>query len=147
LLTAHKALSAAFYLLHTVVGHGAVNKFGICFQLRNKHIRSRMMLFALGNDTMNAPRYWQQRNVRPAILATARWFCQPNYRHCSAVDNGAMNFLPSLAIVCKKKFKKQGGALNCKGLSQDGGRINFSENLRASLFYDDLPNEPTFSRI
>jgi hypothetical protein len=31
---AHTALSAAFYLLHTVVGNGAMNKFGSCCQWR-----------------------------------------------------------------------------------------------------------------
>jgi hypothetical protein len=35
---------------------------------------------------------------------------------------------------------------NFKGLSQDWGRIDFSENLRASLFNDDLSNEPNFSQ-
>jgi hypothetical protein len=43
--------------------------------------------------------------------------------------------------------KKQGGVLNFKGLLQDGGRTDFSEKLRASLFNDDLKNEPTFSQI
>jgi hypothetical protein len=32
-------------------------------------------------------------------------------------------------------------------LSQDGGRTNFSENLRASLFNDHLSNEPSFNQI
>ncbi len=32
-------------------------------------------------------------------------------------------------------------------LSQDGGWTDFSENLRASLFNDDLSNEPNFSLI
>ncbi len=36
---------------------------------------------------------------------------------------------------------------NFKGLSQDGGGADFSENLLASLFNDDLLNEPNFSRI
>ncbi len=34
-----------------------------------------------------------------------------------------------------------------KGLSQDGGRADFSKNLRASLFYKYLSNEPNFGRI
>jgi hypothetical protein len=33
-----------------------------------------------------------------------------------------------------------------RGLSQNRGRTDFSENLQASLFNDDLSNEPTFSR-
>jgi hypothetical protein len=36
------------------------------------------------------------------------------------------------------KTKKQGGALNFKGLSQDGGRVKLAENLRASPFNEDL---------
>jgi hypothetical protein len=41
-------------------------------------------------------------------------------------------------------MKKQGGALNFKRFSQHGRRTDFSENLCASLFNDDLSNEPTF---
>ncbi len=33
-----------------------------------------------------------------------------------------------------------------KGLSQDGRQTDFSVNLRASLFNDDLLNKPTFPR-
>jgi hypothetical protein len=33
---------------------------------------------------------------------------------------------------------------NFKWPSKDGERAEFSKNLRASLFNDDLPNEPTF---
>jgi hypothetical protein len=38
-------------------------------------------------------------------------------------------------------------ALNLKRLSQDEGRTDFSKILRASLFNDDLSNEPNFSQI
>jgi hypothetical protein len=40
--TAHTALSAAFYLLHTVVVNGAMNlnKFGNCFQWRREILQS-----------------------------------------------------------------------------------------------------------
>jgi hypothetical protein len=38
-------------------------------------------------------------------------------------------------------LSKQEGALNFIGLSQDEGRTDFSENLRFSLFIDDLWNE------
>ncbi len=34
-----------------------------------------------------------------------------------------------------------------KGFSQDGGRADFSKNLRASLFNKYQSNEPNFSRI
>jgi hypothetical protein len=41
----------------------------------------------------------------------------------------------------------KGGALNFKGLSQDGGRTYFYENLCTSLSNNNLSNEPTFSQI
>ncbi len=76
LLTAHTALSAAFFSLHTANGKGARNKFGICFQLRNEQLKPRMTIWTLrniGNDAMNAPRYWQRCNECSAMLATAQW--------------------------------------------------------------------------
>jgi hypothetical protein len=38
-----------------------------------------------------------------------------------------------LSIVSIKPIKRQGGALNFKGLPQDGGWADFKKNLRASL--------------
>jgi hypothetical protein len=66
----HTELSAAFYLLHTAVGSGAMNKLGICYQQRNGHFKPKNMLFSAGNSAMNAPRYWQRRNERSMMLAT-----------------------------------------------------------------------------
>ncbi len=43
-----------------------------------------------------------------------------------------------------EKFSRLG---TFKGLSQDGGRVDFSKNLSCSLFNDDLLNEPNFGRI
>jgi hypothetical protein len=60
MLTAHTALSAAFFSLHTAVGKGARNKFGICFQWRNEQLKPRMTIWTLrdiGNDAMNAQRW------------------------------------------------------------------------------------------
>ncbi len=59
---AHTALPAAFYSLHTAVGYGALIKIKICFQWRNEHFKPSMLLFPVGNDAMNALRYWQRRN-------------------------------------------------------------------------------------
>jgi hypothetical protein len=42
---AYTDLSAAFYLLHTPVGNGAKNKFGICVPKRNEHFKPTMLLF------------------------------------------------------------------------------------------------------
>jgi hypothetical protein len=36
---------------------------------------------------------------------------------------------------------------NFKELSQDGGRVDLAKKLCASLFYDDLSNEPNFGEI
>jgi hypothetical protein len=51
----HTALSAAFFSLHTAVGNGAMNKFGICFQWRNEHFEPRMLIFSVGIGAMSAP--------------------------------------------------------------------------------------------
>ncbi len=66
------ALTAAFYLLHTAVGNGAINKCGTCFQWRNEHFKPRMLLVSvgngaiktpdIGNGAMNALQCWQLRN-------------------------------------------------------------------------------------
>jgi hypothetical protein len=42
----HTALSAAFYSQHTVVGNGAMNKFGICSQ-KCREVFTIRMLFSL----------------------------------------------------------------------------------------------------
>jgi hypothetical protein len=60
--TMHTDLSAAFYILHTAVGNGAMNKFGISMQQRNEHFKPGMLLFL----------YRQRRYELSAILATAQ---------------------------------------------------------------------------
>jgi hypothetical protein len=50
-------------------------------------------------------------------------------------------------MVSKLAIKKQEDALTFKGLSEDGWQAKFAENLRATLFNEDLPNETTFSLI
>jgi hypothetical protein len=50
-------------------------------------------------------------------------------------------------VVSEHLIKKQGGNLNFNGLSQDGGRADFTKNLLTSLFLKYLSNEPNFSRI
>jgi hypothetical protein len=49
-------------ILKTVVGKCAMSIFGSCCQWRNEHFKPEMLLFSWGNDTVNAPRYWQQRH-------------------------------------------------------------------------------------
>ncbi len=78
--TAHTA-SAAFYSLHTSVGNGAMNKFGICFQWRHEHFKPRMLLFSVGNDAMNALQ----------ILATAQRVSRRHWLGCNIVCSGFTN--------------------------------------------------------
>ncbi len=55
-------LSKVFFLLHTAVGNGAMNKFEICLQRHKEHFKPRMLLFSVGKCAMSVPQYWQQRN-------------------------------------------------------------------------------------
>ncbi len=61
-------LSTAFYLLHTAIGNGAMNKFGNCSQWRSELLILRMLLFSVCNGAMYAPRYWQRCNERSTLL-------------------------------------------------------------------------------
>ncbi len=58
-----------------------------------------------------------------------------------------MSFIAAMPIGFQIANQKKGVALSFKGLLQGGGRTDLSENLRASLFNDDLSIEPTFSQI
>ncbi len=35
--------------------------------------KPNMLFFSVGNGAMNAPQYWQWRNERSPMLASARW--------------------------------------------------------------------------
>jgi hypothetical protein len=56
-----------------------------------------------------------------------------------------MIFMAAMPIGFQIANQKKGGALNFTGLSQDGGRTDLSEYLRASLFNDNLSIEPILS--
>ncbi len=56
-------------------------------------------------------------------------------------------FIAAIPTGLQISNKEQGGALNFKGLSQDGERLNLTENLRASPFNKELLNETTFTLI
>jgi hypothetical protein len=58
-----------------------------------------------------------------------------------------MNLIPLLGLHFQISNSRTRWHCNFKGLLQDGGRTDFSENLCTSLFHDDLSNEPTFSQI
>jgi hypothetical protein len=53
--------------------------------------------------------------------------------------------LSKLLFNCKLKNKE--AHLYFKGLSDDGGREDFSKSLRDTSFKKDLSNEPNFLRI
>jgi hypothetical protein len=61
------ALSAAFYLLHTAVGNGAMNKYGICRQWRKEVFTIGILVFSIGNGAMDARQYWGWHNERFAM--------------------------------------------------------------------------------
>jgi hypothetical protein len=63
------------------------------------------------------------------------------------LSHGAMFSSLPFRLVYKFPIKKQGGARNFKGPSQEGGRVKLAENLRASPLNNELSNETTFSLI
>ncbi len=71
---------------------------------------------------------------------------QPLYKN-QRRSRGGMRLTTQLAIRCLIANYCTRWCCNFKGLSQDGGRAEFSKNLRASLFNDDLWNEPYLGRI
>ena len=60
-------------------------------------------------------------------------------KHCSAIDNGAMNFTPELAICYQIANQKKDGTLNFKRISQDGDSF-FGKPPNHTV--DELRNEP-----
>jgi hypothetical protein len=64
-----------------------------------------MLLFSEGNGTMNAPRYWQQRNEllhnneNGPMNSSAKYVCQDLMKvHMSRLSLRVMNFTPALGI-------------------------------------------------
>jgi hypothetical protein len=58
-----------------------------------------------------------------------------------------MNLIPLLGFHFQIANSRTRWHCNFKGLSQDRGLTDFSEQLCTSLFQGDLSNEPTFSQI
>jgi hypothetical protein len=90
-----------------------------------------MLLFSVGNDAMNTPRFWQLRNERSALLETAQQG-QYNYMPHFPIPYGAMSFIPALVqyFVSELPAAVRGGAQSLKGCHRKG-----------------LSNEPNFGRI
>ncbi len=132
--TAHTDPSATYYLLHAVIGNGAMNKFGSCSPWRRKSFTITMLFFSVGNGAMNASRYWQLRDDACIGVETCANIPRFSYPYC------ALNFMAnSLAntgriLIANCTIRR----LIFKRLSQDEGQTDFSKNLRASPFNDDL---------
>jgi hypothetical protein len=118
-------LSAAFYLLPTAVGNGAMNKFGNCGHWRSELLKPRMLLFSIGYESS-------------AILAMAQWMLRAvwilinnAFRSVAAstVTHRRDEIMLTLAIWSRiaKSCTRWRGIL--KVLSQDWGRADFSKNL------------------
>ncbi len=95
---------------------------------------------------MNAP--WCVRNCAVRIDACSDVGTSANYTTCFSYAYQAMNVMPGLGIgiIIANSCRRWRGIF--KRLSQDGGRTDFSENLRALLFNDDdQSNEPILRQI
>ncbi len=96
----------------------------------------------IGNFAMNTPRCRQLPDETSSnTLATL----QP--LKSAACTYVAMNFMPALAICFQIANSCRRWRCSFQGISKDWSRADFSENLRDSLFNDDLSSEPNFSRI
>jgi hypothetical protein len=119
--TAH--LSPTFYLLHTTVGNGAMNKLGSCSQWRSELLIPRMLIFSVGNGAMNALQYWQRRNELSALLETVKKCLQV---HCSQYNYTTACWIsfPCWQFVPKLPTAVQVGAETLKDSHRMGdGRI------------------------
>jgi hypothetical protein len=104
-----------------------------------------MLLFSVGNGTMNVLRYWQRRDdvytlyrLRDKISAITPRVSYPY---------GAMNFMPALAIgilIANICTRWRVGIF--KALPQDGGQTDFFENIHAYPFHKELSNETLLAR-
>ncbi len=85
-------------------------------------------------------------NLDPNCQKRRQLYLRPSIYpvHCTGVGDGAMNFMGIRILLANSCTRWRG---TFKGLSQDGGHTDFSENLRPSLFNDVLSNESTFSHI
>ncbi len=129
---AHTALTAPLVLHHTRIYKCAMNKFGINGQLRNKLFCFVIHRFSLVRAAMNALSICKMRSgvsKTPSVSSFSTAQVRNKYLR---------SYLNCCTIVNWKKRKRS----NMMG----GGRI-FLKNRRASLFNDDLSNEPNFSRI
>ncbi len=110
---------------------------------------------AIYNRKCDYLNFW---NSTPPQWASARWslfrLLQWEWRHgcflltpCAGRSQSSVRLTAQLAIRCL--IANYCTSWHCKfeELSQDGGRADFSKNLRASLINDDLSSEPNFGRI
>ncbi len=99
----------------------------------------RMLLFSVGNGTMNVSRYWQRRDDVCTLYRLRDKSSAITLR--VSYPYGAMNFMPALAISiliansCNKMAWR-----DLKALPQDGGQTDFFGNIHASPFQKELSN-------
>jgi hypothetical protein len=109
--------------------------------MAQRNFTIRRLSLSAGKGTMNAPRCWQPRNDVHCVY-TAKWSTP-----IVSYPYGAMNFMPALGIRILIAHSCTRCRWILKRLSQDGEQVDFSKNLRASLFKKRLSNELNFSRI
>jgi hypothetical protein len=116
----------------------ALKKFGINGQLRNNLFLMVIHRFSLVKAAMNAPHICKMRNgvkKRPQCLLFS-------------TVKGGMNILRSYlncSTIVNWKTRKRSN--NLKGSPRMGGGRIFLKTSRASLFNEDLSNEPNFGWI
>ncbi len=67
--TAHTALSAALFLLHTAVGNIIMNKFVNCLQWRNEHLKAQNVVIFSGQQRYECSAlYWLRRCESSAMF-------------------------------------------------------------------------------
>jgi hypothetical protein len=112
-------LKTQLSILKTLVGKGAINKFGSCCQWRNEHFKPRMLLFSVGNDAMNASRH------RTTAQWTPLWYWQ---RRSELLRRDFLAISFQIVHSCTK------WRCSFKGLWQDRWVAGYSKNHSASVF-------------
>ncbi len=103
-----KKIASRLYLLHTVVGSGAMNKFRICLQWRNEHFNLGMLLLSvIGKGAMSAPRYRQHHSELLRIFWHWRNELLRDVGNCAMMPVAGMALLRQVRIYWRL-YKKDG---------------------------------------
>jgi hypothetical protein len=134
---AHTALTAPLVLHHTRIYKRAMKKIIINGQMRNKPFLIVIYHSSLVKAAMNAAHICKMRNGVSKTPPMSSFF------NCQGRMNILHSYLNCSTIINLKTRKRT----DTKGLSEDGGGRIFLKTFRASLFNEDLSNEPNFGRI